>query len=73
MMSLQFSGQSIFVGLGESKKAIFFSIFRKVIIVVPLTILLPSMFGMGTNGHLAEIDETAETGSSLKYIAQACK
>ena len=46
MMSLQFSGQSIFVGLGKSKKAIFFSIFRKVIIVVPLTILLPDMFGM---------------------------
>ena len=53
MMSLQFSGQSIFVGLGESKKAIFFSIFRKVIIVVPLTILLPGMFGMGTNGVFA--------------------
>lgn len=50
MMSLQFSGQSIFVGLGESKKAIFFSIFRKVIIVVPLTILLPGLFGMGTDG-----------------------
>ena len=44
MMSLQFSGQSIFVGLERSKKAIFFSIFRKVIIVVPLTILLPGMF-----------------------------
>lgn len=55
MMSLQFSGQSIFVGLGESKKAIFFSIFRKVIIVVPLTILLPGLFGMGTDGvFLAE-------------------
>ena len=53
MMSLQFSGQSIFVGLGESKKAIFFSIFRKVIIVVPLTILLPGMFGMSTNGVFA--------------------
>ena len=53
MMSLQFSGQSIFVGLGKSKKAIFFSIFRKVIIVVPLTILLPGMFGMGTNGVFA--------------------
>ena len=50
MMSLQFSGQSIFVGLGESKKAIFFSIFRKVIIVVPLTIFLPGLFGMGTDG-----------------------
>ena len=47
MMSLQFSGQSIFVGLGE------FSIFRKVIIVVPLTILLPGLFGMGTNGVFA--------------------
>ncbi len=53
MMSLQFSGQSIFVGLGESKKAIFFSIFRKVIIVVPLTILLPGVFGMGTDGVFA--------------------
>ena len=50
MMSLQFSGQSIFVGLGESKKAIFFSIFRKVIIVVPLTIFLPGLFGMRTDG-----------------------
>lgn len=53
MMSLQFSGQSIFVGLGKSKKAIFFSIFRKVIIVVPLTLLLPGMFGMGTAGVFA--------------------
>lgn len=50
MMSLQFAGQSFFVGLGKSKKAIFFSIFRKVIIVVPLTILLPGVFGMGTDG-----------------------
>lgn len=53
MMSLQFSGQSSFVGLGKSKKAIFFSIFRKVIIVVPLTVLLPGMFHMGTDGVFA--------------------
>lgn len=50
MMSLQFAGQAIFVGLGKSRKAIFFSIFRKVIIVVPLTLLLPSVFHMGTDG-----------------------
>ena len=50
MMSLQFSGQAIFVGLGRSKFAVFFSIFRKVIIVVPLTILLPGLAGMGTDG-----------------------
>ncbi|MBE6050979.1 MAG: MATE family efflux transporter [Clostridium sp.] len=49
MMSFQFSGQSTFVALGKSKQAIFFSIFRKVIIVVPLTILLPKM-GFGSMG-----------------------
>lgn len=55
MMAFQFAGQAVFVGLGKSGKAIFFSIFRKVVIVVPLTILLPSVFGMGTSGvFLAE-------------------
>lgn len=49
MMSFQFAGQSAFVALGKSKQAVFFSIFRKVIIVVPLTILLPQM-GLGVMG-----------------------
>lgn len=46
MMALQFAGQSTFVSLGKSKQAVFFSIFRKVIIVVPLTILLPRFIGV---------------------------
>lgn len=50
MMALQFSGQSVFVGLGKSKEAVFFSLLRKAIIVIPLTLLLPSVFGMGTDG-----------------------
>ena len=49
MMALQFCGQSVFVGLGKSKQAIFFSLFRKIIIVVPLTLLLPRL-GAGING-----------------------
>ena len=49
MMSLQFAGQSSFVALGKSGRAIFFSIFRKVIIVTPLTLLLPRM-GLGVSG-----------------------
>lgn len=52
MMSLQFAGQAVFVGLGKSKNAVFFSIFRKVIIVIPLIIILPTVFHMGTNGIL---------------------
>ncbi|MDD4113884.1 MAG: MATE family efflux transporter, partial [Herbinix sp.] len=55
MMPLQFSGQTAFVALGKSRHAIFFSLLRKVIIVIPLTLLLPTMFGLGTNGvFLAE-------------------
>lgn len=49
-MALQFTGQSVFVALGKAKKAVFFSIFRKIIIVVPLTLLLPRIAGMGVNG-----------------------
>ena len=55
MMALQIAGQTAFVGLGKSKRAVFFSLFRKVIIVVPLTLILPHMFGLGTTGvFLAE-------------------
>ena len=49
MMALQFCGQTVFVGLGKSKQAIFFSLFRKIVIVVPLTLLLPRI-GFGING-----------------------
>ncbi len=55
MMSLQMAGQSTAVGLGRSKQAIFFSLLRKAFIVVPLTLILPRMFGLGVNGvFLAE-------------------
>lgn len=54
MMAFQVSGQSTFVSMGMSKQAVFFSLFRKIIIVVPLTILLPYC-GFGVNGvFLAE-------------------
>lgn len=54
-MSLQFSGQSVFQALGRSRQAIFFSLLRKVIIVIPLTLLLPHVAGLGVYGvFLAE-------------------
>ena len=53
-MALQFAGQSAFQALGDAKHAIFFSLLRKAIIVVPLTLLLPRI-GFGVNGvFLAE-------------------
>jgi len=55
LMALQFSAQSTFVALGQSKKAIFFSLLRKVIVVVPLMFLLPHIGSLGTDGvFLAE-------------------
>ncbi|MBP5433028.1 MATE family efflux transporter [Ruminococcus sp.] len=48
-MSFQFAGQSVFQALGDAKHAIFFSLLRKAVIVIPLTLLLPRL-GMGVNG-----------------------
>lgn len=46
MMAFQMVGQAIAVGLGKSKQAVFFSVFRKVIIVAPLTVILPIYIGI---------------------------
>lgn len=55
MMSLQFSGQTVFQSLGKARYAIFFSILRKVVIVAPLTLLLPGIVSPSVNGvFLAE-------------------
>ena len=48
-MSFQFAGQSVFQSLGFARQAIFFSLLRKAVIVVPLTLLLPHL-GFGVSG-----------------------
>jgi Na+-driven multidrug efflux pump len=48
--SLQYSGQTVFKSLNKKNRAIFFSLFRKVILVVPLTCLLPGLWNLGTDG-----------------------
>ena len=65
MMALQFSGQSTYQALNLPKPAIFFSLFRKIVIVVPLTILLPMIGNLGTNGvFLAEPISNAVGGTA---------
>ena len=54
-MDLQYMGQTVFKSLNKKKQAIFFSLLRKVFIVVPLTYLMPYVLHMGTDGvFLAE-------------------
>ncbi len=50
MMAGQTAGQSSAVALGRSKQAVFFSLLRKAFIVMPLTLILPRMFGLGVTG-----------------------
>ena len=52
-MVFQHGGQSTFKSLGKKYHAIFFSLFRKAVIVVPLTYILPYVFHMGVNGVFA--------------------
>ncbi len=53
--TFQYAGQTVFKSLGKKKQAIFFSLLRKVVIVIPLTYLLPFAFHMGSRGvFLAE-------------------
>jgi len=45
-MSLQMTSQTVFVALGKSKQAVFFSMLRKAVIAAPLTVLLPRLVGV---------------------------
>ena len=66
-MSFQFAGQSTFQALGDAKHAIFFSLLRKVIIVVPLTIVLP-MLGLGVTGVFLAEPISNVIGGLASYI-----
>ena len=62
----QFGGQSVFSALEQTKRAIFFSMLRKVIIVLPLTLLLPSF--MGVNGVFAAEPVSNVIGGLATFI-----
>ena len=53
MMGFQNIGQNTFVALGRAREAVFFSLFRKVILVVPLMFLLPRLWNLGAYGVFA--------------------
>ena len=72
MMAFQFSGQSVFKSLNKPKMAIFFSLLRKAIIVVPLTLLLPRIAGLGVNGVFLAEPISNFIGGLACYITMRC-
>lgn len=71
-MVFQYTGQTVFKALNRKKQAIFFSIFRKVIIVVPLTIVLPFFFHLGTDGVFAAEPVSNVIGGLACFITMCC-
>lgn len=67
-MDLQYIGQTVFKSLNKKKQAIFFSLLRKVIIVVPLTYALPYVFNMGTDGVFMAEPISNVVGGSMCFI-----
>lgn len=67
-MDLQYIGQTVFKSLNKKKQAIFFSLLRKVVIVVPLTYLFPYAFHMGTNGVFLAEPVSNVIGGSLCFL-----
>jgi len=53
MMAFQSVGQSTFTSLGMARHALFFSLFRKAILVIPLVFILPNLFNLGVYGVFA--------------------
>ena len=66
-MAFQFAGQTTFQAVGDAKHAIFFSLLRKAIIVVPLTLLLPRL-GFGVLGVFMAEPISNVIGGLASYI-----
>lgn len=49
-VGLQFAGQCTFFGLARPRETMFFTLLRKVVLVIPLTLVLPHLFGLGVHG-----------------------
>ena len=71
-MDLQYIGQTTFKSLNKKKQAIFFSLLRKVFIVVPLTYLMPYTFHMGTDGVFLAEPVSNVIGGSFCFITMLC-
>lgn len=71
-MDLQYIGQTIFKSLNKKKRAIFFSLLRKVFIVIPLTYLMPYALHMGTNGVFMAEPVSNVIGGSLCFVTMLC-
>ena len=66
-MALQQAGQSTFVALNYPRYALFFSLLRKIVLVAPLTLLLPNI-GLGVYGVFWAELASQVTGATACFV-----
>ena len=71
-MDLQYIGQTVFKSLNKKKHAIFFSLLRKVFIVIPLTYFMPYVLHMGTSGVFLAEPVSNVIGGGFCFITMLC-
>ena len=67
-MAFQTTGQSTFTALGMARHALFFSLFRKAILVIPLVYILPNMFNLGVLGVFAAEPVSDVIGATACFV-----
>ena len=67
-MALQNTGQSTYTALGMARHALFFSLFRKTILVIPLVFVLPNLFNLGVLGVFAAEPVSDVIGGTACFV-----
>ncbi|WMJ81524.1 MATE family efflux transporter [Clostridium sp. MB40-C1] len=73
LMALHSTGQNTFIALCMAKEATFYSLLRKVFIVIPLTILLPHLWNLGVQGVFLAEPISNVIGGLACYLAMRRK
>ncbi len=68
-MTFQMVGQTVFTSLGFARRAVFFSLLRKFIILLPLILLMPAITGLGAEGVFWAEPVSQFLGGSACYTA----
>ena len=75
-MGAQFAVQQTFLSVGQAKASVFIAMLRKVVLLIPLALILPRLFGMGALGiYIAEpiADFTCASISCILFAVKSKK
>lgn len=71
-MALQFAGQTVFLAMNKPVRAIIFSLLRKAVIVVPLTMLLPHFIEPAVKGVFLAEPVSNFIGATACFVTMLC-